>query len=387
MYSASRTTRHTQRVSAWLRLLFAVYAFFYFYISQDAAIALAQHKLSDGEKSYHPLIGALVLTLLLMMAQRLTERATRFSPSLNVLTCFPPALLAVVLTTLGPGSPVMPLTVSAALIVLWLTVAFRNCRSRKEELHDTLPRRKKAHGTALTQITILFFICFYMGICGNSNDVMNYEVKVARDLNNGHYREALEVGKKSLATSSRLTAMRINALSHVSPDALGNELFSQPLPTNGSEMMLLQPADTLENLFPPQKLYAWLGHRTPPAKGKTLQYLEKSAKANPKSVARDYWLCALLLDRKLERFVKELPHYYALSDSTQKLPLHYAEALILHDRTSPRSSSSYTNLNISANYDDFKKKEAEYPLPKQRRNELWREYNKTYWWYYFYNNQ
>ena len=91
-----------QRVHAVVRVLFAVFLFFYFLYSQAPLISLAQHQLSKGQTFYSPFVGAVVLTLLLCGLQRLVCRFIRFRRNYYILTFFPSASIAVLLTAFTP---------------------------------------------------------------------------------------------------------------------------------------------------------------------------------------------------------------------------------------------------------------------------------------------
>lgn len=101
-------------------------------------------------------------------------------------------------------------------------------------------------------------------------------------------------------------------------------------------------------------------------------------------MARDYYLCALLLDRDLERFAQECVRLYPISDN---LPLHYAEALVLYNRFHPEQIVSGVDSHVVANYWDFKEREKSISSNTARCNLLRREFGATYWWYYFYNDK
>ena len=218
----------------------------------------------------------------------------------------------------------------------------------------------------------------------DANDVRNYEVRAARLINEKAYDEALEVGDRSLAESQYLTALRSFAAAH-SEEGLGNRLFRFPLPSDASaRTLLLLRADSARILFRPDSLFAELS--LPPYDGKTspIKYLAQSSRLDSSRVARDYYLCALLLNRDLETFVSECPRFYCIPDS---LPRHYAEALILYDRFHPEYELKGLDSHIVANYWDFKEKEKSISSPVARRNLLRREFGNTYWWYYFYNKE
>lgn len=360
-----------------MRVLFAVFLFCYLLFSQSSLITLAQHQLSQGQTSYNSLVGALVLTSLLYGLQRLVSRFVHFRSCLYVLSFFPSASIAVLLTAFTPEVHIGVIVVTAILWIVWLYFVWNDSvqggwKVLSDESNSVMPH-----------VIGLFFLAFFMGVCGNSNDVITYEIKTAKALNHQNYHKALKIGNKSLATSQPLTAMRAFALAHYE-NGLPDELFKYPLPEGGCDMLYVHPGDTLNQLFSPDSLYQFIGCRPANDRLTPFEYFEKSVQRRPNGPARDYWLCALLLDKKLDRFAEELPHYYAVSDSVV-LPHFYAEAMILYVRLCSNPVARYTDPNIAANYLDFKEKEEKIPNYTERKNLLWRDYGDTYWWYYFYH--
>jgi len=366
-----------QRVHAVVRVLFAVFLFFYFLYSQAPLISLAQHQLSKGQTFYSPFVGAVVLTLLLCGLQRLVCRFIRFRRNYYILTFFPSASIAVLLTAFTPETNYVVVTLLVVMWLIWFALVW----------HDSImggwKQNNDANGVVLPQTIGFLALAMFLGLCGNSNDVLTYEVQTAKALNDGRYAEALKIGDRALATSGKLTAMRTFAMSHYE-NGLPETLFRYPLPEGGSSMLFLQKDDTLSTLFSPDSLYTFVGCRPASSRMKAFEYFEKSVRRRPNGPARDYWLCALLLDKQLSRFAEELPHYYTVSDSVV-LPHYYAEAMILYSRLCQNPVVRYADPNIAANYLDFKEKGEKIPDFKERRNLLWREYGDTYWWYYFYH--
>lgn len=371
-------TIEEQRFHVAIRGLFALFFFLYFYRSQDAAVALAQHQLSLGQTSYHPLVGAVVLTALLMGLQALVLRVAKIAERLYILTFVPSAVCAVLLTAFVPYY--RPSALVLTLVVLIVSAVIICRRPQRTE-------RKPMLSVRLLHCLMLFA---YMGFAGNTNDVLNYEVRTSRLLSDCNYEQALEVGKKSLSSSERLVAMRAYAMSHL-PGGLGEQLFTRPLESGGSRQLFLLPADTSSVLFPPDSLYSFLSGE--PADSLELGFtaysrdvFERFAQVNPAGPSRDYWLCALLLDKDLQAFAQELPKYYEVADSLI-LPKAYAEALVLVNRQQTDTLLHCANPNVLENYLDFKDKERKISPSAARRNLLYKEYGNTYWWYYFYGGE
>lgn len=379
MRRASSQRPEEQRIHVLLRGVFALFFFLYFYKSQDAAISLAQHQLSLGQTSFQPFTGAVILTALLIGLQALVLRVFRLSERFYVLSFLPSAVCAVLLTAFVPYYRPSALLLTVGVMVL---VGVFVCHKSQ---------RKDRRLPVMTYLWQGLLLMAYMGFAGNANDVLTYEVRVARCLNAGDFSGAMEVGDRSLATSPKLVAMRAYAMSHFK-GGLGAHLFSIPLSPDGSRQLCLEPADTSRILFRPDSLYRHLGCEglaggMQMKEGRDVaRFFEECARRNPQGVARDYWLCALLLDKRLGKFAEELPKYYEVADSI-KLPRYYAEALLLSNRLRKDTTLHCANPNVWANFQDFKDRERNILTPTARRNLLYNEYGTTYWWYYYYGEK
>lgn len=101
-----------------------------------------------------------------------------------------------------------------------------------------------------------------------------------------------------------------------------------------------------------------------------------------KPVAKDYLLCACLIDRDLKSFMRILPQYYSVTDD---LPRHYREACLLYHRLN-RLDLPVDKREIAAeiaDYDDFCAILKANPDPVKRNAALRDSYFGTYWYYYY----
>ena len=101
--------------------------------------------------------------------------------------------------------------------------------------------------------------------------------------------------------------------------------------------------------------------------------------------ARNYRLCALLLEKDLDRFAHELRLYYPATDSlSAALPTAYSEALTLYRQTRTKPLYLYEDPVVTTNYKDFEALRQQAGTQTERRNLTYKDYGHTYWWYYFY---
>lgn len=236
----------------------------------------------------------------------------------------------------------------------------------------------------------MLLLCLYVGVGNGVTDLQHYELRTAQALQSKHPKRAYKVGDKSYATSHRLFAMRCYLMATTHKKGLGDEVFSQMVPAGGAASLLLLPTDNYQQLLlPASKLEGLLGSRRHANEG-ALAYLHRCAwlsafKGDGKhTAAADYYLCALLLERKLDLFAKEIVNYYPTEVAQSKLPRYFAQALILYQRTRTQPNVFYTDSNIEANYRDYTDMADSIPDRTVRTNMLRYSYGETYWWWYSY---
>ncbi len=355
-----------QRVQAFWQALFAVFAFLYLYVLQGDLLSIGLAELFPPFIAVPSWITALAITVLASLLTFLLGNIVRYSGSLYAMRFIPAAILVVMLSQYPVLRPsVFTGILCALLFIIWCIVG-RKTKARHRVLFPT-----PATPTDITkQIWGILLIFLFIGIGGESNDTTHYELRAVKLLREGRYEEVGEVGKKSLATTRQLTALRCYALSQTSA-GLGDKLFSLPFPERENNFSKYENKfATPENKFYSQEIY----NLTDTIKS----HIEKG----DSTLARDYRLCSLLLDKQIDAFANELPRYYNLNRDT--LPRHYAEAAMLYCRLRTSPIFVYNNANISANFRDFLEMEKKHPTPASRKNVLRRSYGDTYWWYYFY---
>lgn len=236
----------------------------------------------------------------------------------------------------------------------------------------------------------MLLLCLYVGVGNGVTDLQHYELRTAQALQSKHPKRAYKVGDKSYATSHRLFAMRCYLMATTHKKGLGDEVFSQMVPAGGAASLLLLPTDNYQQLLlPASKLERLLGSQRHANEG-ALAYLHRCAWLSAfvgdskHTAAADYYLCALLLERKLDLFAKEIVYYYPTEVAQSKLPRYFAQALILYQRTRTQPKVFYTDSNIEANYRDYTDMADSIPDRTVRTNMLRYSYGETYWWWYSY---
>lgn len=238
----------------------------------------------------------------------------------------------------------------------------------------------------------LLVLFLYVGLGTSVSDTDHYELRTARALRSSRPQEAYEVGTVHLAASSRLFALRSYLLATTQPRGLGDKIFQQPIPAGGSAQLLFPRDDRQRLLFSPDSLTRLLGSERRPGEPHLAYFrrcAEQARQQRPTTVERplapiDYYLCALLIDRRLDAFALEVNRYYPHLVATGRLPFYYAQALVLHGRQHSHPVVRYRDAAIEANFRDYTEMGDTLREPTPRRNLLRRSYGETYWWWYDY---
>lgn len=375
--------KYMWRVAKWCStLLFALFSFFYLYSMQSELLACFQYILSDGLTSYSPFVGSMLLTLLLVFIGEILAYAWGLPMAFVALSYFPSAVLLALISGATPmqgeiaGSSFLWGWLAFVLVVGGLVVGLL----RKYASYIV---REKYHYTDMWPNAVFLLLLFvFVGTVGNSNEALHYQLKAERLLCEERYEEIAALECPSSEPDPVFGAIRSLALAH--EGRLGDELFRVPQTRKAMGLMAGEhdflSCDSLAYAFyemwgaKPGKHIA----RNPELFFRML--LDRHAAdslQNP--VAVDYYLCSLLLDRKLDQFAAEVGEYYPLNDS---LPRHYREALVLYKRLRTNPVCIYENESLEEDYSDFLSLSREKALPEVRRNRMRKAYGKTYWYYY-----
>lgn len=362
-------------------LLFLIFWFCYLYCVQGTLLSIAQHVFSGGKTTYSPFWGAVIICILLWLLQIGVNKVLRLQSLCFALSFFPSCLILAMITDIDPGIFREFSIGGWAWAFPLLLIVFAGVVSLVKHLR--MPEDFKGTGIffslLLPNLIFTVFFCFCVGATGNTTDTLQYTYQVEKALTANKPDKALEIGSKSLATSPMLTALRAYALSLTGQ--MGEKLFTYPQPY-GANGLIIMPSDTLGLSFRAEKVYLYLGVHPVKSDEPVMDYLEQVIKSpGMKAPAHDYYLCALLLNKKLSRFAEVLPHYYKLDEN---LPVHYKEALVLYSRITRHPEYIFHDSVEDASYEDFLQLENSYKYYEVRRNYIHREFGSTYWFYFKY---
>ena len=110
-----------------------------------------------------------------------------------------------------------------------------------------------------------------------------------------------------------------------------------------------------------------------------LQVISEKPKAT--SAVRDYLLCAHLLDRRLDLFCQTL----LVGDSLPSaLPLHYREAIILHQHRTPGAFPQFEDDALRDAFDEFLQLQKTEGTKDEREFLVRERFGATYWCYFYF---
>lgn len=373
------STLFSQPVPTLSRFYLVCFLLLYFGKTQSDIVNYFLTMLTGGPVPQCPWGYALVLTTVLTLLSHGLSRACQKHGMNAFIPYIGAAWLAVTLVSIPMQNLVH---LAFLLIVAALLVCLQILWTRRRNLTAT-PNAQNIWQRILPTSVSLLVLSLYMGIGAAATDVDHFEIRTAQALRSAAPKQAYEVGKKSLAVSPRLFAMRCYLMATCG-SGIGNEIVVQPTPIGADAFTLLLPTDGKQNLlFSPDSLTSLLGGLQRTDGEGALSYLHRCAlhAGMHPSPAADYYLCALLLECRLDQFAQEANLFYRNEIKSHRgLPLFFAQALVLytHRRTNP--ILLYHDAAIEANLHDYEEM-ADKTAPEIRENVLRRSYGETYWWY------
>lgn len=368
-------------------IVFCVFSFCFLYFFQADILTVAQHVLSKGITSYKPLLGAILITLVLQAVQLVLNSFLRLTKRFHAITYLPSMLLLGMITdinsdidlhySIGSWVWVFPL-----VILIWLGIAVF-ARNLQEIEPDNVSSGLFSRVMWINMLVMSLLIIMTVSI-SNTNAVFHYRMKAESCLLKGDFAGALEPGKKSLESDVNLQMIRMYALTMTGQ--LGERLFNYPTPGNSSVILPVEGKSRFA-FFPTRNLYKSLGAK-PGEKMTTEKYLElmqRRDSIDDKRIA-DYQLCGLLIDRRLDEFVKQLRVHYSENDTLiiDRLPKHYREAMTLYTHLRSNPIQVYHNSVMDEDWNNLQELEAQYPDKTERKGKVEEKYRGTYWYYYKY---
>lgn len=362
-------------------IVFILFSWCWLYYFQFDLLTMAQHVLSHGLTHYNRLVGAIAITVVLLLLQNMVLKVTRLGKSFYALTFFPSMLALGMLTNIVPDPEGGIDHEFSGWLCLLILIAWGGASyvvNKLQEL-DEAPNPNIFSRTMWVNLLIMVFMMMSVAGIGNTNAVFHYRMRAERSLLDGDIEGALAAGKKSLECDENLVMLRMHALAR--QGTLGEKLFEYKvcgssktiLPTDSSSVLMLYPKDSI---------YKFIG-AVPAYKMEPMHYLKLVQRKDsvPRKVVTDYLLSGYLIDKEIDAFALEVKKHYALNDS---LPKHYREALVLYDHLRSKPVAVYHNAVMDEDYDNFRELRNKYPHKMEQKGKMAEQYFGTYWFYYWY---
>ena len=373
--------RRTARIIAVASgLLFSVFGVVYLAIFQKEVMEALHYSLAQGKTVYAPWVSAVLITFVLMLIRLSINGLVGLSGWLRSLSYFPSCLLLGVLTDVGHGvyhgegisavwSWLLPL-----LLLLHVGVGMALARMSRLWVNPEWEKDAMVNSNLL----ILLVLCLMTVCIGNTNIHFHHELQAEEALRKQDYVEALKVGEKSMDPSRNLTALRAYAMSR--SGTMGEHLFRYPQ-LYGAAGLLMGTSNDKALRLNADSLYTYLGER--PALGEpAMQFFHRICEEETGNyTTMDYYLSALLLERKLDQFVKSFDELYVDRDF---IPHYYQQALFLYDKMHPSKKSMVADEAMEEQWKTYEEEKNSLAGTVGEGNRMRRKFGDTYWWYYQY---
>ena len=377
-YTNPQIQRLARRIPYLCAAYFVVFAFCYLWLFQIDLLAQVHYSYSEAQ-AYHPLLAALLSTFLLLVVGIFASRHLRWLPlRTSAATWFLPFLLLGLLThwrmpqfgDIGSATGWPAYVVLLIIYIIFLLLARTINDSSKE--HESLP-------TYLWPNLLILVLLSLMTVwLGNTDQRLHRTLRSATLADQGRYTEVLEIARHEHHPTRQLTAL--TALSLSQTQQLGESLFHYPQPY-GSDGLLPVEADTALFVNLPHLVGRHLGYqktdRTPTEL--FLSVITNGPRRRPQQ--HDYELCALLLSRDLEAFVRRVVQSDTLPAS---LPSHYREALVLRQQLDTLAQPQLADSLLTLRYQQFDSLRHLPVSESLRALRCRQQFGNTYWAYYFY---
>lgn len=332
------SNRRTARIVALVSgFCFWIFSFVYLAVFQNDLLAVRSELLLPGKSAYNPWVGAVVITSVLWLLQRLIRKLKYFGIKGYAFSYLPSFVLLGVIT-FSPeryGIPLIVCVFGGTLLISLFFFAFWE--------------RGNVNITVLSSLNFnlqeLLLLCCLAVSIGNTNEDLHHELSMASAFGNQEYDKVLRTAPKSISVSEKMADYRIRALA--AQGELGERLFEYPQYYTSLPVFSEKDADT--------------------------------------RMAFNYSVASKLLNRDLEGFYEMTGKSGNPPDTP---PRHYTEAMILYRYLHPELSFTINDERLNDHFQAFlefqtKLKNA-HTSAIAAKNLMQREFGTTYWFYYMY---
>ena len=314
-------------VSLLCAIVFAIFSFTFIAVYQSPLLEAFYDKVATGKLNYNGYVVAATATTILLLLSWWMNKLARFQREWTAMSYLPATLLLAFMTDIDRNiytGETEYLFWTIVLLVGFLVYAF--FAFLLQRILFAKIKNPKMEGNRIVWRNLLLFTLMFLltGWFSNGNESIKYEATAYSRFKQGDIDGALNVASRSLNATHELTAARAYYLSQCGN--MGDKLFTYPQ-YYGAEG-LLPPMKQLTPLSP-DTVYSAIGVKRNVGED-AMEYLYRVVQADSISrTAADYFLCGLLLEKRLTDFVDYLPRFYNFAQG-DSLPRHYKEALIYY---------------------------------------------------------
>lgn len=361
-------------------IVFVIFTISFTLFYQNDVWALGLWHFGGNSIIYSDWIAVLIVIFSTTLLYRIVHvRICKLYPQLHLLSFLPSFLVLILLSELSLGAHInieqMIEWCSWGIIFFLLICVYKYTIQHNIQLEENKWNGRTIWTNLLFMASFMFLTCMLSSV----KDTEMYRLRIERYILKGEFEKALQVGKKSLSNDSTLFALRVLVLQK--KGILAEKIFEYPVISSSKAMNI--DGKRIKTWMIPQEYIENNMHYENSFFVKNLNNQATSLTNQPKFTTEiDRELCALLLDKNINAFVRKLKKYY---DISIRLPKHYKEALILYKHLTSNPYINYTHDILDADYDDFQKLKITNSDPVVRKNKLCDVYGNTYWYYYFYS--
>ena len=362
--------------------IFACFSFFFVAIYQSPLIELVYDKYATGKLNYNNyIVGGIIAAVLTLLALWL-NRFTKFQREWTATAYLPSALLLAFFTDIDNSLYTkvynfLPWIITILVVIaIYLFLAFVLKRVLFEKIKNPAFTASRIIWRNLVLLVLIFCMT---GTLSNGEENFKREALISSLYKKGDVEGAMNVGKLSLQASPELTSHRAYILAK--ENLLGEYLFEYPQLYGAS---VLVPQKQQVSPLVPDSVFMLLGVEPIDGEG-SVAVIKRALYVDSANVhASEYYLSALLLDKRLPEFAHTVKDFYP---DYSNLPKHYCEALLLyaHIEVDNDLIELLNYPEIVEKYFDFVATESKYENKYIRGNYIRKKFGNTYWWYYLYS--
>lgn len=358
--------------------LFVAFSFTYISLYKAPLLEALYDHVATGKLDYNPYIAATIITATLTTLAIWLNRLMKFQREWTALAYLPSCILLAFITDINRGIytnegdllPWLFIFLSVALFNLFISFILRRILFAKIKDYNLESNR------LVWRNMVIFALMFMLtGFLSDGEKDFNYESAAYVEYKHGNIDAALNVAKDCSSASQELTASRAFYLAL--QNKMGDNLFNYPQHFASDGLLLpVQKTTPLSS----DSTYAVLGIERKPRET-VFECLQRTVHVDSVSnMVKDYYLCALLLEKRILQFKDELLQFYNI-ENVDSLPTHYKEALLLYNYVA-KDGEQIADTTLQHKFD------AMHALSKQgnkrKKSSADEELMRTYWWYYLY---